>query len=171
MQISPLTRSIVLAIVIHLVFFIPTRFMTPDQQVELWSGGLVVACLWGIWRWGATAWRAFKEGSSEPWHYGILAIVILFIFVIGRQAYQVAYIRYERPSAWLLYPTSAYIIFGTMVAIWLFSLATKLEGEKPSRIMGVITAIGAAIAVFTSSLYPILATKAGAILRFLQGLF
>lgn len=168
---SPLLRSVLLTIAAHIVFLIPQPFLTPDQQTELWSGILTAACLWGIWRWGKTGWRAYTEGSEEPWHYGILAIVLLLSFFIIWRLYGVLYVRNDRPVEWLQYPTTAYIVFGFTVAVVLFSAATKLDGEKPSRLMGVITAIGAALAIFLSSVWPLLVSKGGAIARFFNSIF
>lgn len=171
MHVSPLVRSLLWTAGVFAIFLIPASFMTADAQLELWSGGLTVACLWGVWRWGPTAWRAYKEGSTNPWHYGVLAIVILLLFLIVQRVYGVVYIRAGRPVEWQAFPATAFIVFGIMVAVWLFSLATKVDGEKPSRLMGVITAVGAALALFASSVWPVLASKGGAIIKFFHTLF
>jgi hypothetical protein len=170
MHTKSLFRSLALTALVLFIFLIPTPFLTADQQVELWSGGLTMACLWGVWRWGPTAWRAYREGSKEPWHYGIMAIVILLLFMIGRQFYQVLYIRLERPEDWHQMPISAFIIYGIMIAVWLFSIATKVDGEKPSKVIGWLAAIGAGITLLMSSLFPILLSKGAAISRVLNSI-
>lgn len=168
---NPLLRSVALTLITICIFLVPQPFLSADQQVELWSGGLTVACLWGIWRYGPTSWRAFREGSNEPWHYGIMAIVILMLFIMARQFYQVLFIRLERPEAWYALPISAFIVYGIMIAVIMFSIATRTEGEKPSVVMGWITAIAAALAIFMSSLFPFLISKGSGLLRFFNAIF
>lgn len=171
MPINPFARSILLTIIINLIFLAFQPFLSADQQTELWSGALMVACFWGVWRWGKTAWRAYKEGSSEPWHYGILAIVLLLLFLITWRFYGVIYVRAERPELWTRFPTVAYITYGITVAVVLFSLATRVDGEKPSKVMGVITAIGGAVALFASVLWPHLVQHGAKIARIFNGIF
>lgn len=171
MHTKSLLRSLALTALVLVIFLIPQPFLTADQQVELWSGGLTMACLWGIWRWGPTAWRAYREGSKEPWHYGIMAIVILLLFMIGRQFYHVLYIRFDRPVDWQTIPISAFIIYGIMIAVWLFSIATKVDGEKPSKFIGWIAALGAGITLLMSSISPFLLSKGSAISRVLNSMF
>lgn len=171
MHISPLVRSLLWTAAAFATFFSLMPFLKADQQVEVWSGVLMVGCMLGIWRWGPTAWRAYREGSSNPWHYGVLAIVMIFAFMIFWRIYGVIFVRAGRQDSWTEFPTTAFIVFGFAVAVWLFSLATRLDGERPSRIMGWITAIGAALALFTAPVWPILVSKGGAVIKFFHTLF
>jgi len=167
----PVWKALGYTFLMILAFVIPSFFLPSDQMVEIASALLIVACGFTVYRWGQTAARVYLNGASQPYEQGILAIVVMALFLMFGRLYQVTFIRLDRPD-WLIdKPISAAITYGLFISLFLAVIATRTEGERPSRGVAIVTGGFTAVAVFASAIWPVLISKAGAIAGFLNRIF
>ena len=167
----PILNALLYTIAATAAFAIPAFFIPADGMVEYASSALMLACSFAIWRWHKTAIRAFAQGATKPQENGILAIYILAWGLIFGRVFQVTYIRLGRPDWLISIPLSASFTYILAIGMGLFVIATRIDGEKPSKAWGAVTAFFAAVAIFFTSLWPTLVTKSAAIAKFFSSIF
>lgn len=166
----PILNAILYTFIAAAAFVIPAIFFPADSMVELASGFLMLVCGFAIYRWHRTAAKVYAQGASKPHEHGILAIYILAWGLVFGRVFQVSYIRLERPEWMIQIPLSASFTYILAIGMGLFVIATRVDGEKPSRLVGIVTASLTGLMVFSSALWPILVAKGGVILGFVERL-
>lgn len=167
----PILNALLYTVIAAAAFVIPAMFWPADTMVELASSFLMIVCGFAIWRWHRVAWRVYRQGASKPHEHGILAIYIVAWGLIFGRVFQVSYIRLQRPEWLIEIPLSASFTYILAIGMGLFVIATRVEGERPSKVLGWITAALTAVAVFASALWPHLVQHGAKIARIFNGIF
>lgn len=163
-----MNRAVAYFLAFHAIFVVAALTMEADQLSEVIRAVLIVACVFGILRWIAGAWSAFKTSGKRA-SMGILAVVTLLTGILAISIYAVTFARLGRPS-WLIELYFApYFTAWECVGAGLFVLSSRFDGERPTKLDGPVTAVAAVIAVGLTTFGPWLLTKLGLIAHALSG--
>lgn len=168
MHVRPVARALIWTAILIVPYIIATFFFAPDTMTEIVATLSLLACGFAIFRWGKTAARVYLEGATSPVQTGILAIVIFSFFYASGRIYNVAFIRLDRPDYLINSYISPTLNYGIAVGVALFTIATRTEGEKPGKVMAVVTGALTAGAIFSSTFWPLVVAKGGALISFLS---
>lgn len=164
----PFARAIFATMALFLAFSLVALVVPPDPYSIALRVLLVFACVLGIYRWGRTAWRVYRNGASEPHEQGIMAIVILMMGLAANQIYSAVFIMMDRPEWLTNYHFSPFLVFISLIGVVLFIVSTRVEGEKHSPVVGAVLAALTALSVAIAGLWPAVAKVIGPFLsRFL----
>ncbi len=154
-------RSFLFVALAVAVFSVPALLIPPDSMTEILSAGLLIACGFGIYRWGAAAFRGIRDGARTKESWGILAIVLLLGAMAAQRIYSVVYLNLDRPVWMQQLHISPFIVYVMLIAVVLFSASTTFPGERPTRMGGVAAAVIAFVGVLGSHLGPLALSKLG----------
>ena len=157
----PFARAIVATIALVGAFSLVALLVPPDPYSVALRVFLFFACVLGIYRWGKTAWRVYRNGASEPHEQGILAIVILMLGMGATQVYSAIYIGLDRPEWMTTYHFSPFLVYLLLIGVVFFIVSTRVEGEKHSPVVGAILAGLTALSVAIAGLWPSVAKAIG----------
>lgn len=115
-----------------LIFWISTRFFSPDALSDATATVMMVASVAGLWRWGPTGWRVFWKGARRTADWGILAVCALLVAIILGRIYGIIFRQLDRPD-WLVNSYwSPFFLFMLLCAVVLLVAATKDEPPPPT---------------------------------------
>jgi DMSO reductase anchor subunit len=161
---SPFVRAVAATVVLFIAFSLVALVIPPDPLSIGLRVLLVLACIIGVYRWGPTALRVYRNGASEPHEQGILAVVVLLLGLAANQVYSAVYVALDRPEWVSQYHFSGFLVFLILIGVVLFTVSTRLEGEKHSPLVGIGLAVMTAISVAVAGLWPKLVSIVGPII-------
>lgn len=154
-----MTRSLLITASIFLAFVSIAFFVPPDPMNEVLSAAVFVAAAFGMYRWAPAALRVFASGARTEESWGILGLVIILLTEALRRVYSVFYLQLNRPDWMDALHIAPGLTASTLVGIFLLVLATKFDGEKPSKLPGTLAAVIAFLGVMLSSALPYFIAK------------
>lgn len=140
------------------LFAVLASFIPPDPLTEGLSAAIFIAAAIGITRWGPAAWRVYfppkNDAQDSTTSLGILGLVLWLISESLRRIYSIIVIQMHRPDWVSEVHVSSALNAVVFVGICLVILATRFEGEKPSRMSGIAMAVITFTGVMLSALGP-----------------
>lgn len=159
-----MTRTIAVSLAILAAFWIPASFLASDAMTNILRPALFIASAYGIVRWGDAAFRVYFDRAGERSSLGILGIVLTLAGIALASVYSVVFIALERPIWLREMQISNFLTFVTFIGVCLFTVSSRYEGERPTRLSGIAAACIAGFGVLFSSLGPLVISKIVAIL-------
>lgn len=152
-------RNVAVFLVLAVVFFLPTLFLSPDHSLDLWGFLMIVFGIVGLSMVAGEAWTSFWSGSRDRAALALYGLSALFLSVIAMRAYGIV-TRNIAGTEWISdsYAYSGFV-FIQFIGLYLFSQASTPPSVSPHRtrygqlITGIL--IGALIAS-SRALEPIL---------------
>lgn len=158
---SPFARALFVTFILFLSFSLVALVVPADPYSVALRVLLTFACVLGIYRWGPTAWRVYRNGASAPHEQGILAIVVLLLGIGGTQVYSAIYIVAGRPDWMTTYHFSPFLVYLSLIGVVFFIVSTRVDGERHSPVVGAIIAFLTALSVAIAGLWPKIVSAIG----------
>ena len=158
---TPFAKAIFVTVLLFVAFCLVALIVPPDPYSVFLRVLLVIACVLGIYRWGKTAWRVYRNGVSEPHEQGILAVVILMLGIASNQVYSAIFIAMNRPEWLTHYHFSAFLVYLSLIGVIFFIVSTRVEGEKHGPVVGAALAALTVLSVAIAGLWPKLVSAIG----------
>lgn len=136
-----MTKPILIVLCLIAIFTVAAFFIPADGMTQILSGGILIAAIVGVWRWGGAAVRVFVRGARNEESWGILGIVTLLGAIIASRVYSIIYIGLDRPEAFLTLYINPFIQYSTLIALSLFIVATRFSDERPNKLGSGLTAL------------------------------